>query len=239
MRGKPPSRPASLGPRPRRTSRSWNWKNPSPTRNPGTQAYPVRFAELREERERLEAQLRALAKTTPTAADTSLLERLPLAREVLPRPSPRAKARLFQAFDVPILQNKPGRQATVNAEITQNTQNTLRGHPGILNPGQDGYHDTSTTDPPPPLVLRFNGCDTLPERVGRLPHSWVSHLARAAGYAAFVGIAGYATEYPAGHLAARGCNSRLLRVSAHESVIVGIYRPGSGVVDNYRPGGPG
>jgi hypothetical protein len=39
-----------------------------------------------------------------------------------------------------VLWNKPGRQATVFAEITDAT---LRALPGILNPGQDGYDDTA------------------------------------------------------------------------------------------------
>jgi hypothetical protein len=39
-----------------------------------------------------------------------------------------------------ILWNKPGRQATVYAEITEAT---LRALPGLLNPGRDGYDDTA------------------------------------------------------------------------------------------------
>ena len=49
------------------------------------------------------------------------------------------KARLLAAFDIQILWNKPGRQVTVHAEITDATLQAL---PGILNPGQDGYDDT-------------------------------------------------------------------------------------------------
>ena len=51
----------------------------------------------------------------------------------------RLKARLLEAFDIQVLWNKPGRQATVHAEITDAT---LRALPAILNPGQDGYDDT-------------------------------------------------------------------------------------------------
>jgi hypothetical protein len=112
--------------------------------DPAGQAYRARirarFAELHEERERLETQLNTPARTTPAAADTSLLDRLPLAGNVLPRLSPRLKARLFQVFDIPVLWNKPARQATVTAEITDST---LQAIPGITDPGQDGYHDTS------------------------------------------------------------------------------------------------
>jgi hypothetical protein len=59
---------------------------------------------------------------------------------VLPGLPPALKARLLDAFDIQILWNKPGRQATVHAEITDAT---LRALPAILNPGQDGYDDTS------------------------------------------------------------------------------------------------
>jgi hypothetical protein len=51
IRGKPPSRPASPGSRPRRTPRFWNWDNPPvDPHDPGTQAYRARSAELCEER---------------------------------------------------------------------------------------------------------------------------------------------------------------------------------------------
>ena len=36
--------------------------------------------------------------------------------------------------------NKPGKQATVHAEITEATLHAL---PALLNPGQDGYDDTA------------------------------------------------------------------------------------------------
>ena len=50
------------------------------------------------------------------------------------------KTRLFDAFDLQILWNKPGQQATVFAEITEATIQAL---PGILDPGRDGYDDTA------------------------------------------------------------------------------------------------
>jgi hypothetical protein len=108
----------------------------------------ARFADLHHEREQIETQLAALAKTTPAAADPALLDELPLAGDILPGLPPALKARLFAAFDLEILWNKPGGQATVFIEITENT---LQAVPGIIDPGQDGYHDTSTqastTDP--------------------------------------------------------------------------------------------
>jgi hypothetical protein len=57
-----------------------------------------------------------------------------------PLPPPDLKTRLLEAFDIQVLWNKPGRQATVHAEITDAT---LRALPAILDPGQDGYDDTS------------------------------------------------------------------------------------------------
>jgi site-specific DNA recombinase len=100
----------------------------------------ARFAELHADREELQAQLDALAAVVPQAADTSLLDELPLAGDILPGLPPDLKARLFDAFDLHILWNKQAGQATIWAEITDAT---LRALAGILNPGQDGYDDTS------------------------------------------------------------------------------------------------
>ena len=103
-----------------------------------------RFAELHHQREQAQAQLDALQETTPKAADPTLLDELPLAGDIRPGLDPGLKARLFHAFDLQVLWNKPGRQATVFAEITEAT---LRALPGLLNPGQDGYDDTADTAP--------------------------------------------------------------------------------------------
>jgi len=99
-----------------------------------------RFAQLRAERQQIQAQLAALDKTQSKAADTSLLDRLPLAGDILPGLPPRLKAQLFAAFDLQVLWNKSGNQATVFVEITEATIKAL---PGILDPGQDGYDDTA------------------------------------------------------------------------------------------------
>lgn len=144
---------------------------PANPADPAGQAYRARirarFAELHEERERLETQLKTLARTTPAAADTSLLDQLPLAGNVLPRLTPRLKARLFQVFDITVLWNKPARQATVTAEITEATLQALD---AILNPGQDGFHDTAA-DQPEPIGHLAN----TPRSV-REPHSSVSFI---------------------------------------------------------------
>jgi site-specific DNA recombinase len=110
----------------------------------------ARFAELHHDHQETKAQLDALAAVTPRAADTTLLDQLPLAGDILPGLPPDLKTRLFDAFDLQILWNKPGQQATVFAEITEAT---LRALPGILDPGQDGYDDTIDNIPDDPAAL--------------------------------------------------------------------------------------
>jgi site-specific DNA recombinase len=104
----------------------------------------ARFADLHTEREQLGTQLQALAQVTPKAADTTLLAELPLAGDILPGLDPALKAALFDAFDLQILWNKTGQQATVHVEITEATLQAL---PGILNPGLDGYDDNIASIP--------------------------------------------------------------------------------------------
>jgi hypothetical protein len=107
----------------------------------------ARFAELHAEREQLQAQLGTLAAIVPQAADTTLLDQLPLAGDILTGMPDDLKARLLAAFDLQILWNKPGQQATVHAEITEAT---LRALPALLNPSQDSYDDTSEHAPDQP-----------------------------------------------------------------------------------------
>ncbi len=99
----------------------------------------ARFAQLHGEREQIQTRQAALTATAPKAIDPALLDHLPMPGDILPGLPPHLKAALFQAFDLQILWNKPGRQATVFAEITEATLQAL---PAILNPGQDGYDDT-------------------------------------------------------------------------------------------------
>jgi hypothetical protein len=101
-------------------------------------------------RDQAEARLAALAAVTPKAVDPALLEQLPLAGDIVPSLPPDLKARLFDAFDLQILWNKPGRQATVFAEITEDALDALD---GILNPGLDGYDDTAELSPAEPDVM--------------------------------------------------------------------------------------
>jgi hypothetical protein len=105
-----------------------------------------RFGELRAEREQLQAQLDTLDTTTPRPADLSLLDQLPLAGNPLPRLTAQDKALLFQALNLEILWNPADRQATIWVEITDTT---LRAIPAILDPDQDGYHDTDPGQPKP------------------------------------------------------------------------------------------
>jgi hypothetical protein len=133
----------------------------------------ARFADLHHEREQIETQLQALAKTTPQATDPALLDELPALGDILPSLPPALKARLFAAFGLEILWNKPGQQVTVFVEITENT---LQAIPGITDPGQDGYHDTSTetsTGDTAPMWDLGNA-----PRVNRLSHSLVSYRFR-------------------------------------------------------------
>jgi hypothetical protein len=120
--------------------------------DPAGQAYRgrirARFAELHDEREQLEAKLKTLAKTAPHAPDTTLLDRLPLPGDVLPEMPPQIKARLFAIFDVSIFWNKTGRQGTVRAEITEAT---LQAVEALLDPTQDGFHDTCPDQPEEPV----------------------------------------------------------------------------------------
>ena len=126
----------------------------------------ARFADLHREREQLETQLQSLAKTTPAAADPALLDELPLLGDILPDLPPALKARLLAAFGIEILWNKPGRQVTVFAEITENTLQAL---PGLTDPSQDGYHDTCTNPATSdPAVM---GDLTNTNRFCRAPHS--------------------------------------------------------------------
>ena len=74
----------------------------------------ARFADLHAEREQLDTQLAALAASTPRAADPALLDELPLAGDILPGLPDDLKTRLLDAFDIQVLWNKPGRQATVH-----------------------------------------------------------------------------------------------------------------------------
>jgi hypothetical protein len=104
----------------------------------------ARFTELHSEREQVETQLAALAEVVPQAADLTMLEELPMPGDIVPGLPPDLKARLFAAFDLHILWNKPGRQATVHAEITDAT---LRALPALLDPSRDGYDDTAGGDP--------------------------------------------------------------------------------------------
>jgi site-specific DNA recombinase len=109
----------------------------------------TRFAELHQQRTQAETELDRLTAATPRAADPALLDELPYLGDILPDLPPALRARLFAAVDLTILWNKTGGQATVTATITDATLAAL---PEILDPTQDGYHDTAGTDHLGPLA---------------------------------------------------------------------------------------
>ena len=103
-----------------------------------------RFTELHTQRQDAEAKLAALQAATPTAMDPALLDEIPYAGDILLDLPLALKARLLAAFDITVVWNKPGNQVTVRAVITDATLQAL---PDILDPSQDGYHDTAATAP--------------------------------------------------------------------------------------------
>ena len=102
------------------------------------------FTELHTQRQDAEAKLTALEAATPAAMDPALLDEIPYAGDILLDLPLALKARLLAAFDITVIWNKPGDQVTVRAVITDAT---LQAMPDILNPGQDGYHDTAAPAP--------------------------------------------------------------------------------------------
>jgi site-specific DNA recombinase len=108
-----------------------------------------RFTQLHTQRTEAEAKLATLEAATPTAMDPALLDEIPYAGDVLPGLPLALKTRLLAAFDITVLWNKPGNQVTVRAVITDATLQAL---PDILDPGQDGYHDTAAAPADSPLT---------------------------------------------------------------------------------------
>jgi site-specific DNA recombinase len=108
-----------------------------------------RFTELHTQRQDAEAKLAALQAAVPIAMDPALLDEIPYAGDILLDLSLPLKARLLAAFDITVVWNKPGNQVTVRAVITDATLQAL---PDILDPGQDGYHDTAATPADSPLT---------------------------------------------------------------------------------------
>ncbi|MGB6612580.1 MAG: hypothetical protein WBE95_00755, partial [Trebonia sp.] len=91
-----------------------------------------------------EVKLAALEATTPTAMDPALLDEIPYAGDILLDLPLALKARLLAAFDITVFWNKPGNQVTVRAVLTDAT---LQAVLDILDPSQDGYHDTAEPAP--------------------------------------------------------------------------------------------
>ena len=125
-------------------------RNPRRPRRRHSRLHPRPFTELHDQRQHAETQLAALAAATPKAADPALLDELPHLGDILPGLPDQLKARLFAAFDLTVLWNKPGQLATVTIEITDAALQAL---PAILNPSQDGYHDTANNTPAGPTPM--------------------------------------------------------------------------------------
>jgi hypothetical protein len=103
-----------------------------------------RFAELHQQRTQAETRLAALTAAKPRAADPAILDELPHCEDILTSLPPALRARLFAAIDLIILWNKTGGQVTVYATISDTTLTALA---DLLDPGQDGYHDTAAPAP--------------------------------------------------------------------------------------------
>jgi hypothetical protein len=97
------------------------------------------------QRQDAEAELAALQAATPTAMDPALLDEIPYAGDILLDLPLALKARLVAAFDISPCGTSPATRSPSRAVITDAT---LRALPDILNPGQDGYHDTAPADSP-------------------------------------------------------------------------------------------
>lgn len=110
-----------------------------------------RFTELHAQCTDAEAKLAAHQAVTPTAMDPTPLDEIPYVGDIVPGLPPALKTRLLAAFDITITWNKPDNQATVGAVLTDTT---LRAVLDILDPGQDGYHDTAATTPPDSPLTR-------------------------------------------------------------------------------------
>jgi hypothetical protein len=102
-----------------------------------------RFAQLHSERTQAETELTNLERAIPMAANPAILDEIPYADDVPPRPARHPKSppvcRLRPSHPV---WNKPDNQTTIIIEITGITLQAL---PSILGPGQDG-HDTALAD---------------------------------------------------------------------------------------------
>ncbi len=103
-----------------------------------------RFAELHHDREQVTTQLDALEAVVPQAIDSTLLEDLPLAGDILPGLDPAAKARLFAAL-------RPGDPVEQDRRAGHRLGRDHRRHPPRparhSNASQYGYDETADTTP--------------------------------------------------------------------------------------------
>ena len=80
------------------------------------------LTEREDERAHLTRQLADLEKTQPKVGDPTLLDKLPMAGDILDdAPPPRFQQQLYQAFDLQALYKKNMHQVSISVTITDST----------------------------------------------------------------------------------------------------------------------
>jgi hypothetical protein len=101
----------------------------------------ARFAELHTERQQIETQLRALEKTTPAAADPTLLDQLPLPGDIFNNLPAATKIRLFKPSTCTSTGTKPANEPPSTSRSPK--------PPSKPSPPSSTPPKTATTTPPP------------------------------------------------------------------------------------------
>jgi site-specific DNA recombinase len=87
----------------------------------------ARFTELETERTEINERLAALGRASVQQDEPGLLDALPMLGDALPGLPTSIQARLFQAFGLELIYNKPDHQVTIYATITPSTPYALAG----------------------------------------------------------------------------------------------------------------
>jgi hypothetical protein len=85
----------------------------------------ARFAEIEDERAKVNAQLTELDKTQPEAGDPALLDVLAYLGDILSGAPARPQHQLYQAFNLQALYKKNMHQVTISVTITDSAPRTL------------------------------------------------------------------------------------------------------------------
>jgi site-specific DNA recombinase len=112
------------------------------------------FTELHHEHEQKEAQLKALTRQDPAAADIDLIDLLPMLTSRLYELPQPIQAELFTALDIQVLWNAPQHQATFIATITDTNTGVIN---DLLARGGDDPATTMPTEPATPLTSNNPG----------------------------------------------------------------------------------